>query len=130
MSILCCLLQFDARRRASPDPAIESFIKQSVQEAGLLAKVFNGQPPKMSAQVGLGQLSCIRPSLLLPSLVAWPHWPMAPDLATGARVPHRSNAQTVRTYVSVSNAVCAACTHTPLDVRLRLFLGGVSPCII
>jgi enoyl-CoA hydratase/3-hydroxyacyl-CoA dehydrogenase len=42
--------KFDARRRASPDAAIESFIKQSVQEAGLLAKVFNGQPPKMSTQ--------------------------------------------------------------------------------
>lgn len=46
-----CTQQFDARRRASPDPAVESFIKQSVGAAGLLDKVFGGQPPKLSTQV-------------------------------------------------------------------------------
>jgi len=42
--------KFDARRRASPDPAVESFIKSSVQSAGLLDKVFGGKPPKLSTQ--------------------------------------------------------------------------------
>jgi hypothetical protein len=46
-------LQFDARRRASPDAAVEPFIRQSVQAAGLLDKVFGGQPPKLSTQVRL-----------------------------------------------------------------------------
>lgn len=47
------VLQFDARRRASPDAAVEPFVKQSVGSAGLLQKVFGGQPPKLSTQVRL-----------------------------------------------------------------------------
>lgn len=42
--------KFDAKRRASPDPAVEPFIRRSVESAGLLGKVFGGKPPKLSQQ--------------------------------------------------------------------------------
>jgi hypothetical protein len=48
--------QFDARRRASPDPAVEPFIKQSIAKAGVLDKVFGGKPPKLSPEVKLWAL--------------------------------------------------------------------------
>jgi hypothetical protein len=43
--------QFDAKRRASPDPAVEPFVKRSIESAGLLGKIFGGKPPKFSQQV-------------------------------------------------------------------------------
>jgi enoyl-CoA hydratase/3-hydroxyacyl-CoA dehydrogenase len=43
-------LQFDAKRRASPDPAVQPLLEQSVKSAGLLGKLFGGKPPKMSPQ--------------------------------------------------------------------------------
>eukprot|EP00878_Enallax_costatus_P013083 GHUV01013671.1.p1 GENE.GHUV01013671.1~~GHUV01013671.1.p1 ORF type:complete len:534 (+),score=173.53 GHUV01013671.1:1005-2606(+) len=42
--------KFDAKRRASPDPSVEQFIRQSVGKAGLLEKVFGGKPPKLTQQ--------------------------------------------------------------------------------
>eukprot|EP00775_Hariotina_reticulata_P003942 gene3942-4196_t len=42
--------KFDPRRRASPDPAVEPFIKQSIAKAGVLDKVFGGKPPKLSPE--------------------------------------------------------------------------------
>ena len=38
--------QYDARRRASPDPEVRPLIERSVAEGGVLAKVFGGKPPK------------------------------------------------------------------------------------
>jgi hypothetical protein len=42
--------QYDARRRASPDPEIKALLAESVQQTGILAKVFGGAPPKLSPQ--------------------------------------------------------------------------------
>ncbi|KAI8468942.1 MAG: ClpP/crotonase-like domain-containing protein [Monoraphidium minutum] len=42
--------KYDARRRASPDPEVRPLIEKSVAEAGILAKVFGGKPPKMTPQ--------------------------------------------------------------------------------
>jgi enoyl-CoA hydratase/3-hydroxyacyl-CoA dehydrogenase len=42
--------KFDAKRRASPDPAVEPFVKRSIESAGLLNKVFGGKPPRLSQQ--------------------------------------------------------------------------------
>lgn len=49
-SFLNALLQFDDKRRASPDPEIKPLIEQSVAKSGILAKVFGGKPPKMTDQ--------------------------------------------------------------------------------
>lgn len=38
--------QYDARRRVSPDPAVKALLERSAAEAGVLAKVFGGKPPK------------------------------------------------------------------------------------
>jgi len=42
--------KFDAKRRASPDPAIQPLLEQSVKSAGLLGKLFGGKPPQMTPQ--------------------------------------------------------------------------------
>jgi hypothetical protein len=124
MWFLCCLLQFDARRRASPDAAIESFIKQSVQEAGLLAKVFNGQPPKMSTQVGLLQHPCIGTGEDASGCcqAQW-YGQISPfDLARQlSPVLLRGNDTKARAYVPTSSTAYAA-VHTLSDLRLQHFL--------
>lgn len=38
--------QYDARRRASPDPDVRPIVERSVKEAGVLERVFGGKPPK------------------------------------------------------------------------------------
>jgi hypothetical protein len=52
------LLQYDAKRRASPDPAVEPFVKRSIESAGLLSKIFGGKPPKFSQQARSGSFCC------------------------------------------------------------------------
>lgn len=41
---------YDDRRRARPDPAIAPLLEASVKASGVLAKVFGGKPPRLSAQ--------------------------------------------------------------------------------
>jgi enoyl-CoA hydratase/3-hydroxyacyl-CoA dehydrogenase len=42
--------KYDARRRASPDPEVKPLIEASIKQAGVLERVFNGVPPKLSPQ--------------------------------------------------------------------------------
>jgi hypothetical protein len=41
------IAQYDAKRRASPDPDVRSLLEASAARAGLLSRVFGGKPPAL-----------------------------------------------------------------------------------